>query len=170
MAERWHYVARTNVVARWQSNGKVRYHSPSCGYSNVSFTSALEGIESHVSIWSWRWACELCSVVVWENMVIKWRLRVMEGEEPVAVMWDSVQWNIIFMCGASFMKTMGSTFSRKSESPPAETATPKTNNVRCSIRAKQPMPDANELERRFTKVLVSINQKLLKFYRSSHER
>jgi len=74
------------------------------------------------------------------------------------------------MCGASFVKTMGSTFSTKSESPPAETTTPKTNNVRCSIRAKQPMPDANELERRFTKVLVSINQKLLKFYRSSQER
>jgi len=74
------------------------------------------------------------------------------------------------MCGASSVKTMGSAFSTKSESPPAETTTPKTNSVRCSIRAKQPMPDANELERRFTKVLVSINQKLLKFYRSSQER
>lgn len=65
---------------------------------------------------------------------------------------------------------MGSTFSTKSESPPAETTTPKTNSVRCSIRTKQPMPDANELERRFTKVLVSINQKLHTFYRSSQER
>jgi hypothetical protein len=50
---------------------------------------------------------------------------------------------------------MGSSFSTKSESPPTEVTTAKTNNVRSSIRAKQPMPDANELERRFTKVLVS---------------
>jgi hypothetical protein len=73
------------------------------------------------------------------------------------------------MCSVSFVKTMGSTFSTKSESPPAETTTPKTNSVRSSIRAKQPMPDANELERRFTKVLVSVDQKLLTFDRSSQE-
>lgn len=64
---------------------------------------------------------------------------------------------------------MGSTFSTKSESPPAETTTPKTHSVRCSIRTKQPMPDANELERRFTKVLASMDlppdkAKLLKQY------
>lgn len=64
---------------------------------------------------------------------------------------------------------MGSTFSTKSESPPVETTTPKTTSVRSSIRAKQPMPDANELERRFTKVLVSVNQKLLEFDRSLQE-
>lgn len=74
------------------------------------------------------------------------------------------------MCAVLLVKTMGSTFSTKSESPPAETATTKTNNVRSSIRAKQPMPDANELERRFTKVLVRINQKLLTFYRFLQER
>lgn len=55
---------------------------------------------------------------------------------------------------------MGSSFSMKSESPPIEATTTKPNNVRCSIRAKQPMPDANELERRFTKVLVSKVQNL----------
>jgi hypothetical protein len=64
------------------------------------------------------------------------------------------------MCCLRFVKTMGSTFSMKSESPPIEATTTKTNNVRSSIRAKQPMPDANELERRFTKVLVSKIQNL----------
>jgi hypothetical protein len=74
------------------------------------------------------------------------------------------------MCGVLFVKTMGSTFSTKSESPPAETVNTKTYNVRSSIRAKQPMPDASELERRFTKVLVSSNQKLLKFFCFLQER
>jgi hypothetical protein len=63
---------------------------------------------------------------------------------------------------------MGSSFSTKSESPPTEAATTKTNNVRSSIRAKQPMPDANELERRFTKVLASIEQNLFEFNRFSY--
>lgn len=62
-----------------------------------------------------------------------------------------------FMCSVLFVKTMGSSLSTKSESPPPESTTMKTNNVRSSIRTKQPMPDANELERRFTKVLVSIS-------------
>lgn len=31
---------------------------------------------------------------------------------------------------------------------------PRTHNLRASIRTKIPMPDKNELERRFTKVLV----------------
>lgn len=31
---------------------------------------------------------------------------------------------------------------------------PKTHNIRASIRTKIPLPDKNELERRFTKVLV----------------
>jgi hypothetical protein len=61
------------------------------------------------------------------------------------------------MCGVS-VKTMGSSLSTKSESVPAEGVTTKSNNVRASIRTKQPMPDANELERRFTKVLVSVNK------------
>ncbi|XP_023709731.2 formin-like protein [Cryptotermes secundus] len=73
------------------------------------------------------------------------------------------------MCCLLFVKTMGSSFSTKSESPPTEATTTKTNNVRSSIRAKQPMPDANELERRFTKVLASMDlppdkAKLLKQY------
>lgn len=171
MAERWHCVVRTNVVTRWQSDGKMLFHSPSCRFSKVALHWHYEA-SSRMSAFGagGDLVCVVCTVVVRENMVIKWRLLVMEGEEPVAGMWDSVQWNIIFMCCASPVKTMGSTFSTKSESPPAETATPKTNNVRCSIRTKQPMPDANELERRFTKVLVSINQKLRKFYRSSQER
>lgn len=74
------------------------------------------------------------------------------------------------MCCLLFVKTMGSTFSTKSESPPTEATTTKTNNVRSSIRAKQPMPDANELERRFTKVLASINQNLFEFNRFSYSR
>ncbi|XP_050546800.1 formin-like protein [Daktulosphaira vitifoliae] len=46
---------------------------------------------------------------------------------------------------------------------------PKTHNLRASIRTKIPMPDASELERRFTKVLASMNlppdkAKLLKQY------
>lgn len=68
-----------------------------------------------------------------------------------------------FMFSVLFVKTMGSSLSTKSESPPPEGTTVKTNNVRSSIRTKQPMPDANELERRFTKVLVSISYELLKF-------
>jgi hypothetical protein len=36
MAERWHAVVRTNLVTRWQSNGKVPSHSPSCRISNVA--------------------------------------------------------------------------------------------------------------------------------------
>ena len=74
------------------------------------------------------------------------------------------------MCAVLLVKTMGSTFSTKSEPPPVETTTTKANNVRSSIRTKQPMPDANEVERRVTKVFVSINQKLLTFYRFSQER
>jgi hypothetical protein len=73
------------------------------------------------------------------------------------------------MCCLLFVKTMGSSFSTKSESP-TEATTTKTNNVRSSIRAKQPMPDANELERRFTKVLVSIDQNLFEFHRFSYSR
>lgn len=73
------------------------------------------------------------------------------------------------MCAVLLVKTMGSTFSTKSEPPPVETTTTKANNVRSSIRTKQPMPDANELERRFTKVLASMDlppdkAKLLKQY------
>lgn len=74
-----------------------------------------------------------------------------------------------FMCWVLFVKTMGSSLSTKSESPPPEgTTTMKTNNVRSSIRTKQPMPDANELERRFTKVLVSISYELFKCSQFSH--
>jgi hypothetical protein len=50
---------------------------------------------------------------------------------------------------------MGSSQSTKSASPPVEEIAARTNNVRSSIRTKQPMPDANELEKRFAKVLVS---------------
>lgn len=73
-----------------------------------------------------------------------------------------------FMCIVLFVKTMGSSLSTKSESPPPEGTTLKTNNVRSSIRTKQPMPDAIELERRFAKVLVSVNQELLKFNNFSY--
>lgn len=46
---------------------------------------------------------------------------------------------------------------------------PRTHNLRASIRTKIPMPDKSELERRFTKVLASMNlpadkAKLLKQY------
>ncbi|XP_066998237.1 formin-like protein [Anabrus simplex] len=64
---------------------------------------------------------------------------------------------------------MGSSQSTKSESPPVEGIANKPHNVRSSIRTKQPMPDSNELERRFTKVLASMDlppdkAKLLKQY------
>ncbi|GLG99648.1 Uncharacterized protein GBIM_06065 [Gryllus bimaculatus] len=49
---------------------------------------------------------------------------------------------------------MGSSQSTKSEPAPSEGFANKPHNVRSSIRTKQPMPDANELERRFTKVLL----------------
>lgn len=49
---------------------------------------------------------------------------------------------------------MGNSQSNKGESPPS-VELPRTN-VRLSIRTKLPMPDQNELERRFTKVLVSV--------------
>jgi hypothetical protein len=50
---------------------------------------------------------------------------------------------------------MGNTHSSKGESPPS-VELPRTHNVRLSIRTtKLPMPDQNELERRFTKVLVN---------------
>jgi len=42
MAERWHYYPWTNVVTRWQSNGKVLSHSPSCRFSNVALHRHLE--------------------------------------------------------------------------------------------------------------------------------
>lgn len=49
---------------------------------------------------------------------------------------------------------MGNSVSNKGESPPA-VELPRTHNLRLSMRTKLPMPDQNELERRFTKVLVS---------------
>lgn len=49
---------------------------------------------------------------------------------------------------------MGNSASNKGESPPA-VELPRTHNLRLSMRTKLPMPDQNELERRFTKVLVS---------------
>jgi hypothetical protein len=36
MAEQWHAVVCTNVVTRWQSNGKVLSHSPSCRISKLA--------------------------------------------------------------------------------------------------------------------------------------
>ncbi|KAK7791545.1 hypothetical protein R5R35_008345 [Gryllus longicercus] len=64
---------------------------------------------------------------------------------------------------------MGSSQSTKSEPDPSEGFANKPHNVRSSIRTKQPMPDPNELERRFTKVLASMDlppdkAKLLKQY------
>ncbi|XP_054286349.1 formin-like protein isoform X2 [Macrosteles quadrilineatus] len=53
---------------------------------------------------------------------------------------------------------MGSTQSSKVENPPLPVEYPRTNNVRASIRsARVPMPDQNELERRFNKVLASMD-------------
>lgn len=49
---------------------------------------------------------------------------------------------------------MGNSQSNKGETP-LSVELPRTHNVRLSIRTKLPMPDQNELERRFTKVLVS---------------
>ena len=50
---------------------------------------------------------------------------------------------------------MGNTASSKGEAPPC-VELPRAHNVRLSIRTtKLPMPDQNELEKRFTKVLVS---------------
>lgn len=49
---------------------------------------------------------------------------------------------------------MGSSQSSKTENTPF-VELPRDHNVRASIRTKVPMPDQNELERRFTKVLVS---------------
>lgn len=49
---------------------------------------------------------------------------------------------------------MGNSQSCKAETPPPVDL-PRTHNVRASIRSKLPMPDQNELEKRFTKVLVS---------------
>lgn len=49
---------------------------------------------------------------------------------------------------------MGNSHTNKGESPPS-VELPRTHNVRASMRTKLPMPDRNELERRFTKVLVS---------------
>lgn len=56
----------------------------------------------------------------------------------------------------------GSSSTRNTESPNTTSSEPiKTqHHVRqASIRAKQPMPDPNELERRFTKVLVCQKRK-----------
>lgn len=50
---------------------------------------------------------------------------------------------------------MGSFSSKEVDHPPPPVDLPRSNNVRASIRSKVPMPDQNELERRFTKVLVS---------------
>lgn len=64
---------------------------------------------------------------------------------------------------------MGNSQSVKSESPPP-VELPRTHNIRASIRTnKVPMPDLYELERRFTKVLASMDlpadkAKLLKQY------
>lgn len=49
------------------------------------------------------------------------------------------------------------TASNKGESPPSVDL-PRTHNARLSMRTRLPMPDQNELERRFTKVLVSHTQ------------
>ncbi|XP_049860745.1 formin-like protein isoform X4 [Schistocerca gregaria] len=65
---------------------------------------------------------------------------------------------------------MGSSHSTKNDASAApESGTARNHNVRSSIRTKQPMPDQNELERRFTKVLASMDlppdkAKLLKQY------
>ncbi len=53
--------------------------------------------------------------------------------------------------------SMGNSHSSKGESPPS-VELPRTHNIRSSIRTKLPMPDQNELERRFTKVLVSFTK------------
>lgn len=55
---------------------------------------------------------------------------------------------------------MGNSQSPKLE-PPPPVDLPRSHNVRASIRSKLPMPDQNELEKRFTKVLVSL---LFKIY------
>lgn len=53
---------------------------------------------------------------------------------------------------------MGNSQSSKGESLPSVELPRTHNNVRHSIRTtKLPMPDQNELERRFTKVLVSFS-------------
>lgn len=59
----------------------------------------------------------------------------------------------VLLCGNCV--NMGSTQSSKVDPPPPPVDLPRSNNVRASIRSKVPMPDQNELERRFTKVLVS---------------
>lgn len=41
------------------------------------------------------------------------------------------------------------------QQPPPPVDLQRSQNVRASIRTKQPMPDQNELERKFAKVLVS---------------
>lgn len=51
---------------------------------------------------------------------------------------------------------MGNSQSCKAETPPPVDL-PRTHNVRASIRSKLPMPDQNELEKRFTKVLASMD-------------
>lgn len=59
----------------------------------------------------------------------------------------------VLLCG--YRVIMGSTNSKEVDHPPPPVDLPRSNYVRASIRSKVPMPDQNELERRFTKVLVS---------------
>lgn len=59
----------------------------------------------------------------------------------------------VLLCG--YRVVMGSPSSKEVDHPPPPVDLPRSNNVRASIRSKVPMPDQNELERRFTKVLVS---------------
>jgi len=62
---------------------------------------------------------------------------------------------VIFM-PSGFVRTMGGSQCSKSEPPPSvEMETTKIHNIRASMRSKIPMPDRNELERKFTRVLVS---------------
>lgn len=57
--------------------------------------------------------------------------------------------------GCTKERIMGNSQSVKSDSPPP-VELPRSHNIRASIRTnKLPMPDLYELERRFTKVLVS---------------
>ncbi|XP_039297061.1 formin-like protein [Nilaparvata lugens] len=63
---------------------------------------------------------------------------------------------------------MGGSQSCKNVDPPPVDL-PRANTIRCSIRSKLPMPEQTELERRFTKVLASMDlppdkAKLLKQY------
>uniref|UniRef100_A0A1B6L954 Formin-like protein n=1 Tax=Graphocephala atropunctata TaxID=36148 RepID=A0A1B6L954_9HEMI len=62
---------------------------------------------------------------------------------------DSVE-----LCGYSV--NMGTTQSSKVDPPPPPVDLPRSS-IRASIRSKVPMPDQNELERRFTKVLASMD-------------